>query len=82
MTLDGVEVERGDLPEWLAGLAEENAVLVTGESVDGAEVFVDEENRLVYVEDCDAADVLTSEGGAYGPSGTEAGYASICPTRG
>jgi hypothetical protein len=46
--------------------------------VDGHQVKVDEDERIVYVEDCGVARELTEPGGPYGPADGEAGYAYIC----
>lgn len=47
---------------------------------EGEPVLVDEEERIVYMDDCDLVDQATGSGGPYGPSEGEPGYASICPS--
>jgi hypothetical protein len=54
-------------------------------TIEGVTVYVDEDERMIYTEDCDLAERITEEGEEYGPvprnddgSGGETGYGSIC----
>lgn len=52
--------------------------------VDGQPVAVDEDERTIYVEDCNVARRLTSQGERFGPTDRDAegnstpGYGSVC----
>lgn len=81
---DGGEMKTGsDLPEWMDRFGD---VDVERREVEGVEVFVDEENRMIYTENCDDALRLSEEGQAFGPeprnedgSGGRNGYGTGCP---
>lgn len=55
-----------------------DATLTKAAAIDGHDVWVDEAERTVYVEDCDTARTITQEGGPYGPTSGERGHAFIC----
>lgn len=46
--------------------------------VEGHQVKIDEDERVIYIEDCATARELTRSGGAYGPEDGEAGYGFVC----
>lgn len=75
-------------PAGVPGWATSLGAPTTAKNVDagGVEVWVDDANRTIYVQSCDAARALTAEGQPYGPSARDAdgnytpGFAYICPS--
>lgn len=74
-----VDAERKFLDNW--------PEIPGGPDFEGHETRVDEDERVLYICDCDAAERATRSGGPYGPSPrdpvtqeSEAGYAHICPS--
>jgi hypothetical protein len=82
-TSDAIGADSSSPPEWVQQISSDASNVKRADDVDGADVWVDDEEEIVYTQDCDLAEELVSEGGEYGPH-TDAqgepvnGYADIC----
>ena len=70
-------------PEWIDDLTLPGATIETGGTFDGADLWIDTTNHVVYAEDCDVARAATNEGGPYEPApdntGTVIAWGHTCP---
>jgi hypothetical protein len=49
------------------------------ESIGTVDVGIDDDEQVVYLDDCELAEDLTAAGGDFGPASETTGYAVVCP---
>ena len=49
------------------------------EIIGTVEVGIDDDEQVVYLDDCELAEELTAAGGDFGPASETVGYAFVCP---
>ena len=49
------------------------------ETIGGVRVGIDDDEQVVYLDDCELAEELTAAGGEFGPASETVGYAVVCP---
>ena len=49
------------------------------ETIGTVQVGIDDDERVVYLEDCELAEDLTAAGGDFGPASETTGYTVVCP---